>query len=382
LTTVEWFRRWGRDEQDRKWQKSSIQTVVNDEFSITAFIARHSTLGNKGAKHMRAMWIRLLVFTVGLSLTTPALGIETITVGYGSIGGGMWPLVVAQKKGMLARNGIDATFIFIEGGTRALTAMVSGEVSFLHVGGTEAINAALGGADVVILSSLVNNLSFDLIVTPEIQRPENLKGKRLAISRFGSTTDVGLKMALKKLGFNPSDAAYLQIGSNQARLNAMLTGQVQGALLNSDSHAPLARKHGLRTMASLPDLGIEFLQLSTVTSQGYIKSRPQIVRQYLRAQVEAIAWLRDERNRQEALQILGQFLRNQDRELLGNMYDSLVKKAFQPVPYATVGGAQNILDQIALSNPKAKQAKPQDYIDDRFLRELEANGYIQKLYRP
>jgi NitT/TauT family transport system substrate-binding protein len=355
---------------------------VNDEFSITAFIARHSTLGDKGAKHMRAMWIRLLVFTVGLSLTTPALGIETITVGYGSIGGGMWPLVVAQKKGMLARNGIDATFIFIEGGTRALTAIVSGEVSFLHVGGTEAINAALGGADVVILSSLVNNLSFDLIVTPEIQRPENLKGKRLAISRFGSTTDVGLKMALKKLGFNPSDAAYLQIGSNQARLNAMLTGQVQGALLNSDSHAPLARKQGLRTMASLPDLGIEFLQLSTVTSQGYIKSRPQIVRQYLRAQVEAIAWLRDERNRQEALQILGQFLRNQDRELLGNMYDSLVKKAFQPVPYATVGGAQNILDQIALSNPKAKQAKPQDYIDDRFLRELEANGYIQKLYRP
>jgi hypothetical protein len=106
------------------------------------------------------------------------------------------------------------------------------------------------------------------------------------------------------------------------------------------------------------------------------------VRQYLRAQVEAIAWLRDERNRQEALQILGQFLRNQDRELLGNMYDSLVKKAFQPAPYATVGGAQNILDQIALSNPKAKQAKPQDYIDDRFLRELEASGYIQKLYRP
>jgi ABC-type nitrate/sulfonate/bicarbonate transport system substrate-binding protein len=209
---------------------------VNDEFSISVFIARNSKLGNKGVKHMRAMWMRLLVFTVGLSLTTPALGIETISVGYGSIGGGMWPLVVAQKKGMLARNGIDATFIFIEGGTRALTAMVSGEVSFLHVGGTEAINAALGGADVVILSSLVNTLSFDLIVTPEIQRPENLKGKRLAISRFGSTTDVGLKMALKKLGFNPSDAAYLQIGSNQARLNAMLTGQVQGALLNSDSH--------------------------------------------------------------------------------------------------------------------------------------------------
>ncbi|HET7394407.1 MAG TPA: ABC transporter substrate-binding protein [Candidatus Binatia bacterium] len=327
-------------------------------------------------------WIRLLIFTWGLSLTAPASAIDKITVGYGSIGGGMWPLVVAQKKGMLARNGIDATFIFIEGGTRALTAMVSGEVSFLHVGGTEAINAALGGADVVILSSLVNTLSFDLIVTPEIQRAENLKGKRLAISRFGSTTDVGLKMALKKLGFNPNDAAYLQIGSNQARLNAMLSGQVQGALLNSDSHAPLARKQGLHTLASLPDLGIEFLQLSTVTSHAYIKSRPQIVRQYLRAQVEAIAWLRDERNRQEALQILGQFLRNQDGELLGNMYDSLVKKAFQPAPYATIGGAQNILDQIAISNPKAKQAKAQDFIDDRLLRELEDSGYIQKLYRP
>lgn len=320
-------------------------------------------------------------FTAAIALATPALGIERIRIGYGSIGGGMWPLIVAQKKGMLAKNDLDTTYVFIEGGTRAVTALVSGEVSFLHVGGTEAINAALGGADVVILSSLVNSLSFDLIVTPDIQRTEHLKGKRLAVSRFGSTTDVGLKMALKKLGFNPSDAAYLQIGSNQARLSAMLTGQVHGGLLNADSHAPLARKQGLRTLASLTDLGIEFLQLSTVTSHSFIKTRPQIVRQYMQAQVEAIAWLRDERNRQEAMQILGQFLRTQDRELLGNMYDSLVKKAFLPAPYATAGGAQNILDQIALSNTKAKQAKPQDFLDHRFLRELEDNGFIKKLYQ-
>lgn len=323
----------------------------------------------------------ILGMFASLTLALVVQGAEKMTVAYGSIGGGMWPAIIAEKKGFFGKNGLEVTYIFIEGGTRALTALISGDVRFLQVGGAEVINAALGGADVVIVSSLVNTLSFDLIVTPEILRADDLKGRRLAISRFGSTTDVGLRLALQKLGINPKDVAFLQIGSNPARLNAMLAGQVQGGLLNSDSHAPLARKQGLRTLASLPELGIEFLQLSTVTSRAYARAYPQVVQQFLKAQVAAIAWLKDERNRQEAQQILGSFLRNQDRELLDNMYDSLVKRVFRPAPYATLGGAQNILEQIALSNPKARQAKPQDFIDDRFIRELEESGYIKGLYQ-
>lgn len=326
----------------------------------------------------RILWTAL---SLCLLSAAPARALEKLSVGYGSIGGGMWPSIVAQKKGLLAKNGIEATFIFIEGGTRALSAMVAGETPLLQVGGTEAIVAGLAGADIVIVSSMVNALSFDLVVTPDIRRVEDLKGKKLAVSRFGSTTDVGLRLALKKLGFDPREAIFFQVGSNQARLNAMLAGVAQGGLLNSDSHAPLARKQGLRSLASLPDLGIDFLQLSTVTTQTYAKTHPQIVRQYLKAQVEAIAWLKDEKNRAEALQIMSQFLKNQDHELLGNMYDSLVKKVFHPAPYATLAGAQNILDQIALTNPKAKQAKPQDFIDDRLIREMDESGFIQSLYR-
>jgi NitT/TauT family transport system substrate-binding protein len=328
------------------------------------------------------MSIRIfIVILFFILLSAPARAVDRIAVGYGSIGGGMWPSVVAQKKGFLARNGIEATYIFIEGGTRAVAAMIAGETPFLHVGGTEAIAAGISGADVVIVSSAVNALSFDLVVTPEIHKVDDLKGKRLAVSRFGSTTDVGLRLALKKMGFNPGDAVYLQIGSNPARLNAMLAGQAQGALLNSDSHAPLARKQGLRSLASLSDLGIDFLQLSTVTTQSYAKAHPQLVRGYVRAHVEAIAWLKNEKNRAEAQQLLSAFLKNQDRELLDNMYDSLVKKVFKPAPYATAAGAQNILDQIALTNARAKQAKPQDYLDDRPLRELEESGFIQNLYK-
>jgi ABC-type nitrate/sulfonate/bicarbonate transport system substrate-binding protein len=302
-------------------------------------------------------------------------------VGYGSIGGGMWPSVVAQKKGFLARNGIEATYIFIEGGTRAVAAMIAGETPFLHVGGTEAITAGISGADVVIVSSAVNALSFDLVVTPEIHKVEDLKGKRLAVRPLRQYDGCRAPPRAQENGFNPGDAVYLQIGSNPARLNAMLAGQAQGALLNSDSHAPLARKQGLRSLASLSDLGIDFLQLSTVTTQSYAKAHPQLVRGYLRAHVEAIAWLKNEKNRAEAQQLLSAFLKNQDRELLDNMYDSLVKKVFKPAPYATAAGAQNILDQIALTNAKAKQAKPQDYLDDRPLRELEESGFIQSLYK-
>jgi len=332
---------------------------------------------------MRRWEMMILGVLVSLAfLAEPVSAVERLTVVYSSIGGGMWSPVVAQKKGIFAKNGLEVTYIFIESGSRAINVLISGESPILQgLGGAAPFSAALGGADLVIVASLVNTLSFDLLVTKEINRPEDLKGRTLAISRFGSTTDVGLQLALRKLGINPKDVAFLQIGSNPARLSAMLTGQVQGGLLNSDTHAPLARKQGLRTLASLPDLGIEFLQSSTVTTRSYAKSRLQIVRQYLRSLVEAIAWLKDERNRQEAQQIMAAFIRNQDRELLDNMYDSLVKKVFRPVPYPTVEAAQNVLDQLALTNPKAKLAKPQDFIDDRFLRELEESGFIKGLYR-
>ena len=332
---------------------------------------------------MRRWEMMILGVLVSLAfLAEPVSAVERLTVVYSSIGGGMWSPVVAQKKGIFAKNGLEVTYIFIESGSRAINVLISGESPILQgLGGAAPFSAALGGADLVIVASLVNTLSFDLLVTKEINRPEDLKGRTLAISRFGSTTDVGLQLALRKLGINPKDVAFLQIGSNPARLSAMLTGQVQGGLLNSDTHAPLARKQGLRTLASLPDLGIEFLQSSTVTTRSYAKSHLQIVRQYLRSLVEAIAWLKDERNRQEAQQIMAASIRNQDRELLDNMYDSLVKKVFRPVPYPTVEAAQNVLDELALTNPKAKQAKPQDFIDDRFLRELEESGFIKGLYR-
>lgn len=198
-----------------------------------------------------------------LVLTSAASAVEKLNVAYGAIGGGMWPPIVAQKKGIFAKNGLEITYIFIESGSKAIAVLVSGQVSMVQgVGGPEAISAALGGADVVLLASIVNTLSFDLMVTKEINRAEDLKGKRVAISRFGSATDVGSQLALKKLGINPKDVAFLQVGSNPARLSALLTGQVQGALLNSDTHAPQARKQGLRTLASLPDMGIEFLQSS------------------------------------------------------------------------------------------------------------------------
>ena len=331
---------------------------------------------------MRQLWAIILAIITSLALTPTVRAVERLTVIYGAISGDMWPPVVAQKKGMFANNGLEITYIFIESGSRATNVLLSGEAPIVEgLGGAAPFSATLGGSDIVVVASLVNTLSFDLLVTKEIQRPEDFKGKTLGISRFGSTTDMGSRLALKKLGINAKDVTFLQIGSNPARLSAMLTGQVQGGLLNSYTYAPQAGKLGLRTLFSLRDLGIEFPQSSTVTTRSYAKSRLQIVRQYLRSLVEAIAWLKDERNRQEAQQIMAAFIRNQDRELLDNMYDSLVKKVFRPVPYPTVEAAQNVLDQLALTNPKAKLAKPQDFIDDRFLRELEESGFIKGLYR-
>src|SRR3972149_5480360 len=199
-------------------------------------------------KEMRQLWAIILAIITSLALTPTVRAVERLTVIYGAISGDMWPPVVAQKKGMFANNGLEITYIFIESGSRATNVLLSGEAPIVEgLGGAAPFSATLGGSDIVVVASLVNTLSFDLLVTKEIQRPEDFKGKTLGISRFGSTTDMGSRLALKKLGINAKDVTFLQIGSNPARLSAMLTGQGQGGLLNSYTYAPQAGKLGLRT---------------------------------------------------------------------------------------------------------------------------------------
>jgi len=303
---------------------------------------------------------------------------EKLIYGYGSVGEGMWPLLVAQQKGMFKKNRIpDVEFVLIEGGLRGMSALLGGNVHLMQTGGAPAIQAIQKGAPLIILASITNLLFFDFIVSKEIVKPDDLKGKRVAISQFGSTTDLATQLVLKRFGIAPKEIVFLQIGSNPARMAALLNGQIQGALLNSASHSPQAQQQGLKVLASLPEMGIELLQSSIITTKAYRKTQDVLLSGFFRSLVEAIAWLRNDQNKQEALKILGRFTRTQDDALLQRTYE-LSRKASRPIPSATEAGLRNILDFASSGSEKIFPVE--HFLDNSFLQQLEISGFIKSLY--
>ena len=299
--------------------------------------------------------------------------------GYASVGEGMWPLLVAREKGFFTRNGMpEIEFVLIEGGLRGISALIGGDVQLMQIGGAPAIQAIVKGASLVILGSITNVLFFDFIVTKEITKPSDLSGKRVAISQFGSTTDLATQLALRRLGVSPKEVVFLQIGSNPGRMAALLNGSIQGALLNSASHSPQAQQKGLKVLASLPDMGIELLQSSIVTTKNFRRTQEDFLNRFFKSLVESIAWLRNPTNKQEALKILGSFIRSQDERLLDRTYE-LSRKASRPNPIATETGLQNILEFISADKEGQKKNPPEMFLDNSFLQKLESSGYIKSL---
>lgn len=300
--------------------------------------------------------------------------------GYSSIGEGMWPLLVAKEKGILKRNGIrDMEFVFIEGGSRGVAALLGGDVHLMQMGGSAAVQAILNGAPIVILSSITNVLFFDLVTSKEIVKPSDLKGKKIAISRFGSTSDLATRILLSHWGISPKEVVLLQIGSNPARLMALSKGQIDGALLNSATHSLQAQQLGLKVLASLPEMGIELLQSSIVVTRAFGKLEENFLERFFKSLLESIAWLKNDANKSEATKILGRFIRSQDQAILGPTYE-LTRKAIHANPIATESGLRNILALISQSIPAGADVRAERFLDSRLLKQFNSSEYMRALY--
>jgi len=309
-------------------------------------------------------------------------GAERWTFGYSSIGEGMWPVLIAKEKGIFRKNGMqDVEFVFIEGGSRGVAALMAGDVQLMQMGGSAAVQAVLNGAPLLILSSITNVLFFDLVTSKDILKPSDLKGKRIAISRFGSTTDFATRLLLNRWGISSKELTLLQIGSNPARLVALMKGQIHGALLNSATHSLEAQQKGLKVLASLPEMEIELLQSSIVVTRAFRKLESNFLERFFRSLLESIAWLKNDANKSEAMNILGRFIRSRDEKILAPTYE-LTRKIIRANPVATESGFRNILALISQvqSVPAGTDISAEKFLDNRLLEQLEYSGYIKSLY--
>lgn len=300
-----------------------------------------------------------------------------LNVGYSAISGDQLPAWVAKEAGIFEKNGLDVQLIFFTGGTTAVMALVSADTPVSQVAGSAVVNSALAGSDAVLIVGGVTSLNYYLMAQPQIKTPEQLKGGSVAISRFGSASDFIARFALSKIGLTPGkDVTLVQIGSTPARMDATLAGRVQATVINPPASF-IAEKRGMTVLADLPKLGLVYQHTSAATTKKYIRDHPDIIRRYVKSQVEAVH--RIHTDKETSIKVLSKYFgRGVERDILEKTWANLLNDAVLPrKQYPSLEGIKTILATEA----KGKPAKPEDFVDMSFIRELDKSGYIDSLYK-
>jgi NitT/TauT family transport system substrate-binding protein len=300
-----------------------------------------------------------------------------ITVGYTAIAAGHCPAWMAKESGIFRKNGLDVQLVYVRGGATVVMALLSRETPISQVGGSSIVSASLRGGDAVMIAG--GNATADqwLMSRPEIKTAEQLKGGSVAIAVFGGTSDSFARIALKRLGLTPvKDVAILQIGGLPERLSALERGKVQAAILTTPD-VFIAQKKGFYTLAHV---SLPYQTTSVASTRRFIRESPDIVRRYVKSQIEAVHRIKTDR--ETGKKVLAKYLGSPDKEILERSYDhSSTDDKLSPKQYPTLEGIKNILEPLAETDPKAKAAKPEDFVDMSFIKELDESGFVDDLYK-
>jgi len=328
---------------------------------------------------MRRMQAFFAVYLFSLLVGVPYLGAQntpTIYVGLVSVTPTNAPILSAVDGGYFKKYGLDVKPLVMSGSSTALSAMLSGEMSFITIAGSGVINAHLAGRDAVMIAGTVNYAPYELVVSKDIRKMEDLKGQKLGIARFGGSADFLARWGLEKHGLTPGkDVVILQTGGNPERLAALSQGAIQATLLEQ-SFAYRAKKAGLHTLIDYSTIGLDYQHSGIGTTKSFIEKNPALTTNFLKALIEGIHRMKTDRA--FAMSVIQRHLRISDPEALKIAYDYNVPTV-PDMPYVNLKGIKFLLDYIAESNPKAAKAKPEDIGDNTPLKAIEASGFMKTI---
>jgi len=321
------------------------------------------------------IFIATLIFSFWLSGWAEAQ--EKIRVGQGSISLQSGLMHIGKDRGLFAKYGLTTETIYIPGGSINVQVLVSGNLDLSQLSGAPGVAANLEGADIVYFAGLLDKLNYQLITRPEIKSVEQLKGKKFGVSRYGSSADFGMRAMLKRVGVDPiKDVTILQIGDEPARIAAIKSGNIDGTVANAPFGIE-AERLKLNVIADSVKMDIPFFNTGLLGSKRFLDKQEARVMNFLRAYLEAIKVLKTER--EYSIKALGQFTRVQNLKAVQEGYDYFVKQ-LEPVPYPSVIAMQAVVDQIAETNPKARGIDAKNYVNDRYLKRLEEEGFVKKIW--
>ncbi|HEY2986288.1 MAG TPA: ABC transporter substrate-binding protein [Candidatus Binatia bacterium] len=287
---------------------------------------------------------------------------------------------VAEDQGLFKKHGLDVASVYTGSGSVTSQALVAGEAKLASTSVGPTAGAVGAGADLVILAGLIHILPYQFWVHSQVRQPADLKGKRVAISTFGSGAHVAAEVALQNLGLDPvrDKIAIIQVGQQPERVAALLSGRIDAAPLDP-GFAQAAKDKGLTLMLDMTKADIPYLNTVIVASRRYVKENPQLLESFLKGVVDGLAFLSNPSNEKAVKSVLAQRLKLSTPQSIQTMYDSTLSiYAKTKVPYATVDGVQNMIDALYRVNPRMAKLKAADVVDNSFIERLEKSGYISE----
>ena len=321
-----------------------------------------------------------ILFLIGPLLPPPAaIAAEKLLIVHSALNLLTSPLWMAKEKGYFSKYGLDVETVYIPSGTLGMQSLLGGEAKIIVADGSSAINARLRGAPVKIFLGMVNFYPNPFFSTPEIKTPADLKGKKVAVTRIGSSSHTATVMLLKKLGLDEKDYTIMQLGSTQNRLTALTRGLIQGTTLSAPESV-IARNAGMKTLippSEVMKLGVTFQHQCGDVMESTLKNDRPTVKAFMKGYLEGVR--ETYRSKEESMRVLSKYTRISDPQVLSATYDEAYQ-AIEKEGSPTESGIQVMLSELAKTDPQARQARAADFMDNTVVGELVREGFIKALW--
>lgn len=285
---------------------------------------------------------------------------------------------IAREAGLFRKHDLDFQLVFIASSGIVTAAMLSGDAEMSLTGGVGNVRAYVQGAtDLVFVGGVKNVMTQSILAGGNIKKPEDLKGKQIAVSRLGSNTHYFTIQALRRSGMEPGrDFGFIQTGGDPESVAALFSKKIDAATLTAPSDA-VALAQGYHYVVYGPDLRIPYAATAFVTKRSVVAKRTQVIGQFMRAMAEAAKILHTDK--EFTYKVLGKYLRVTDRVILDAAYNAEIK-ALEPRMVIKAEALQAILDEVAQVDARAKKVKPQELIDSRYLDEMQKSGFLDQIW--
>jgi len=303
---------------------------------------------------------------------------DRLAIGYSSASGVFAGLWVAQEGKIFEKYDIDSRLVLIASGSLMVQAMLGGDLPIAGAAGSAAVDASLGGADVVMFGSMVKVPAFYIMALPEIKTVDDLRGKSVGVTRFGSSTDFTMRYILRQQGLEPGrDVMLIQTGDLFAAAAMLRTRAIVAAPFSSPANLR-AEEAGAKMLMNMGKAGVYFPHDAFMARRSFISTNEDLTRRFLKAYGEGVYRLFTDR------ELSRRAIANYGRAIDAKTNDAVYRYAVDyvdKIPYNTREGVQEVLNQIAPRNPKAKTAKPEEFYDDRFIKELDSQGFYKQFWK-